>query len=85
MDLTVTEVRSRGVITIPKTVRDANNIQDGQQYVVHDLGQGTLLLSPRKPQVDTLCNDLRDELLARGASLEGMLEELRQIRETEGA
>ena len=85
MSIPTTEVRARGVLTIPKAVREANKIQDGQQYTVHDLGNGTLLLSPRLSQIDSLCDDLRDRLLARGATLEGMLEELQRMRESPDA
>jgi bifunctional DNA-binding transcriptional regulator/antitoxin component of YhaV-PrlF toxin-antitoxin module len=84
MAVPTTGVRARGVVTIPKSVREANNIRDGQQYSVHDLGDGKLLFSPRPSQMDALCDDLRDSLLARGATLEGMLEELRRMREPAG-
>jgi AbrB family looped-hinge helix DNA binding protein len=85
MAVPTTEVRARGVITIPKSVREANGIRDGQQYSVHDLGDGALLLSPRVSEIDSLCNDLRDRLLARGASLDEMLAELRRMRESSDA
>jgi AbrB family looped-hinge helix DNA binding protein len=81
MSADTVEVRSRGLVTIPKAIREANNIQEGQQYSVQDLGQGVLLFSPRVSQINAICNDLRDTLLQRGATLEGMLAELRRIRE----
>lgn len=85
MSIPTTEVRTRGVITIPKAVRESNNIKDGQQYSVFDLGEGNLLLSPLVSQIDALCDNLRDHLLARGANLEDMLTELQRMRENENA
>ena len=85
MEAPTAEVAKRGVLTIPKSIRDANQIHEGQQYSVHDLGEGVLLLSPRVSKIETMCDDLRDKLLARGSSLEQMLEDLRLIREEEVA
>jgi len=85
MEAPTVEIAKRGVLTIPKSIRDANKIQEGQQYSVYDLGEGVLLLSPRVSQIDAMCDALRDKLLARGASLEQMLEDLRRIREGEDA
>ena len=81
----IVEIAQRGQITIPKTVRDKHNIQEGQKYAVHDLGEGVLLLSPHQPRLVAMCNELRDTLLDRGASLEAMLAELRRMRENENA
>ncbi len=72
----IVEIAQRGQITIPKPLRDKNNIQEGQMYAVHDLGEGVLLLSPRPSQIVEMCNELRDTLLERGATLEAMLAEL---------
>ena len=44
---------------------------------------GVLLLSPTKSRVDALCDQLREGLLAEGASLEEMLAELRQRRQAD--
>jgi bifunctional DNA-binding transcriptional regulator/antitoxin component of YhaV-PrlF toxin-antitoxin module len=85
METPTVEVAKRGVVTIPKSIRDANKIQEGQQYSVHDLGEGVLLFSPRISQIDAMCDDLRTKLIARGASLEQMLEDLRRHREGAGA
>lgn len=81
MTAETTEVRSRGVVTIPKAIRDSNRIQEGQRYTVHDLGKGNLLLSPRESQIHSMCDTLRERLEANGATLELMLEELRKYRE----
>jgi AbrB family looped-hinge helix DNA binding protein len=53
------EVSKRGGITIPKPLRDASGIQEGQQYSFHDLGGGALLLSPRPSDVTRMRHALR--------------------------
>ena len=79
----MTEVSKHGLITIPKPIREANNIHEGQQYGICSLGNGVLLLSPRVSQAEQMCDDLLGKLSSRGASLEEMLEELRRTREGE--
>ena len=83
MSVLTARVRSRGLVTIPKAIREANNIHEGQQVGVHDLGQGVLVFRPPASAVNATGNDLRDTLLQRGATLEGMLAELRHIREAD--
>lgn len=73
----------RGQVTIPKTLREQHQWDTGQQFSVLDL-DGVVIMTPRKSKVDTLVNQLRDDLLSEGATLETMLTELRQLRETHG-
>ena len=74
------ELAQRGQVTIPKTRRDQYKWDVGQQFTLLDL-DGLVIMSPRKSQVDALANQLRDDLLGEGATLEAMLAELRQSRE----
>jgi len=74
------EVAQRGQVTLPKALRDAYRIETGQRFTILDLG-GVFLLSPTESRVDVLCDQLREGLVAEGASLEGMLAELRQRRQ----
>jgi len=80
-NLTV-ELAQRGQVTIPKHLREQHKWETGQQFTVIDL-EGAVVLSPKVSKVDALANQLRDDLLKEGATLEEMLAELRQIRETE--
>ena len=81
MAVPTVEVAKRGQITLPKKLRDRNHIEEGQRYTCHDLGNGVLLLSPHPSRIDALCDELRDGLLSKGATLEEMLAELRRLRE----
>jgi bifunctional DNA-binding transcriptional regulator/antitoxin component of YhaV-PrlF toxin-antitoxin module len=74
------ELAQRGQVTIPKSLREQYHWDTGQQFSIIDLG-GVVVSSPRESKVVALANQLRDDLLADGATLEEMLAELRQYRE----
>jgi AbrB family looped-hinge helix DNA binding protein len=73
----------RGLITIPKTLREAYGLQPGDALTLLDLG-GVLVLSPKPSQVDELADRIAAELQAKGESLESMLQALREERERYG-
>jgi len=74
------ELAQRGQVTIPKSLREQYNWETGQQFSIIDLG-GVVVMSPRTSKVVALANQLRDDLIKDGATLEDMLAELRRIRE----
>ena len=78
------EVARRGQITIPKNVRDALHIEEGQKYGLRTLEGGVLVLTPRHGRATAALKQLRNELLNKGASLDEMLAELRRMREADG-
>ena len=73
------QVAQRGLLTLPKELRQAHNIQPGQQMTLLDL-DGVFVLSPQPSQVDALADRLADELAGRGETLESMLQTLREVR-----
>ena len=73
------QVAQRGLVTLPKEVRQAHNIQPGQQMTLLDL-DGVFVLSRRSSQVDALADRIADELADRGETLESMLQTLREMR-----
>ncbi len=75
------QVAQRGVITLPKRLREAYNIKTGDILTVIDLGEGKFLLSCMPSRVDELLDDLRTDLEAEGETLESMLKQLRAKRE----
>jgi bifunctional DNA-binding transcriptional regulator/antitoxin component of YhaV-PrlF toxin-antitoxin module len=77
------EMAQRGQVTIPKPLREQHRWETGQQFSILDLG-GVVVMSPRESKIDALANQLRDDLLMDGATLEDMLVELRRLREAEG-
>lgn len=73
------QVAQRGLVTLPKEVRQAHNIQPGQQMTLLDL-DGVFVLSRRPSQVDALADRIADELAERGETLESMLKTLQEVR-----
>ena len=73
----------RGVLTLPKPIREKYHLKEGDVLTLIDL-DGVLLLSPRQSRIDALADRIARELQARGETLEGMLRALRQERERYG-
>ncbi|MBX3038573.1 MAG: AbrB/MazE/SpoVT family DNA-binding domain-containing protein [Anaerolineales bacterium] len=74
------QVVRRGIITLPKELREHNNIEEGDMLTLIDLGDGVVVISPRRSRVDELANKLAKEWQDSGESLESMLTTLREVR-----
>jgi AbrB family looped-hinge helix DNA binding protein len=74
------QVVRRGVITLPKELRDHNNIVEGDVLTLIELGDGVVVMSPRRSRVDEIANKLAKEWKDSGESLESMLSTLREVR-----
>jgi len=81
MEDTITiQVARRGLVTLPKALRQAYSIQEGDQLTLLDLG-GVFVLSPRRSEIDRIADQLRTTLVEKGESLESMLQALREARQ----
>lgn len=74
------QVSQRGVIILPKSLRDAYNLKPGDTLTILDLG-GSIMLTPGRSTLDELANEINQALTERGETLESMLEALREERE----
>lgn len=74
------QLAQRGVIVLPKKLRDKYNLKPGDSITIIDL-DGTLVLSPGRSKIDALADDIRQALVERGETLESMLKALREERE----
>jgi AbrB family looped-hinge helix DNA binding protein len=74
------QVVRRGIITLPKELRDHNNIEEGDMLTLIDLGDGVVVMSPQRSRVDEIANKLAKEWQDSGESLESMLNTLREVR-----
>jgi AbrB family looped-hinge helix DNA binding protein len=74
------QVVRRGVITLPKELRDHNKIEEGDTLTLTDLGDGVVVMSPRRSRVDDIADKLAKEWQTSGESLESMLTTLREVR-----
>lgn len=74
------QVVRRGIITLPKELRDHNNIEEGDTLTLIDLGDGMVLMRPGRSRVDEIADKLAREWQDSGESLESMLTTLREVR-----
>ena len=74
------QVVRRGIITLPKELREHNSIEEGDMLTLIDLGDGVVVISPQRSRVDEIANKLAREWQDSGESLESMLSTLREVR-----
>ena len=74
------KVLRRGVITLPKALREHNRIEEGDRCSLQNLGDGVIIMHCRRSRVNEIANELADELHASGETLESMLSALREVR-----
>lgn len=73
------QVAQRGLITLPKALRETYGISPGDTLTLLDLG-GVFVLAPRPSEVDAIADRLADRWKAQGETLETMLQALREER-----
>ena len=83
-DTTIIRVAQRGVVTLPKSLREAYGLEAGDLLTVLDLG-GVFVISPRQSEIDALADRITKNLKTKGETLESMLQVLRDERENYGA
>ena len=79
-DTTIVRMAQRGVVTLPKSLRQNYNLRPGDNFTLLDLG-GVFILSPRRSEIDSLADRLTQALTEQGETLETMLQALREERE----
>ena len=83
-DTMTVQIAQRGVITLPKSLREAYQLGAGDELTLIDLG-GVFVLSRRRSQIDELADGIAQALMERGETLESMLQALRESRDKYGA
>jgi bifunctional DNA-binding transcriptional regulator/antitoxin component of YhaV-PrlF toxin-antitoxin module len=78
------QIAQRGLVTIPKALRDAYNLKTGDTLTMLDLG-GVFVISPRSSQVDQLADEISRSFQEADETLESMLSALREARESYSA
>ena len=84
MDTITLQIAQRGVLVLPKPLREAYNLQAGDSITLLDLG-GVFVLSPHHSEIDRLATQITETLTKRGETLESMLQSLREQREKYGS
>jgi len=82
-DTIALKLGQRGVLTLPKTIRETYGIETGDEFTLLDLG-GVFVISPRRSEIDVLANQITEALVNQGETLETMLLALREEREQYG-
>lgn len=81
MDTMTVQIRRRGVITIPASLRRRYDLDEGETLTLVDLGNGALLFTPQVSRVAQLGNKVAQLIEEEGVSLEEMLQTLDEERE----
>ena len=80
--MTTVKIRRKGTITIPAKLRKEYKLEEGQTLTVIDLGESTILLTPKVSQVDKLANQIAEKFKDESITLEDLLQALNEIRKT---
>ena len=79
MDVTV-QVRQRGSLTLPASLRERYKIKPGDTFRILDL-DGILILTPMLPMVPELAREIERARIEAGLNVEDMLAALQEQRE----
>lgn len=74
------QVRQRGTLTLPSTLREKYGIQPGDTFSLVDL-DGIFVLTPMVPMVPELAREIERLRQAAGLTVEDLLTGLREQRE----
>jgi len=76
----ITEIRARGQLTIPKKIREAVHLEEGQAVIVIPVGD-SIIITPKRLELDEARRLLRKILKESGFSIEELLAGLKEERE----
>jgi len=74
-------LRDRGVLTLPKSLRDKYDLDEGDALHLVDAG-GAFVLTPMQPMVPSLSNKIEELREETGLSVEELLSRLQDERAT---
>lgn len=77
------QMAQRGVITIPRSLRESYGLKPGDTLTLLDLG-GVLVLSPQRSEIDAIADRIARQWAEQGETLESMLQALREERDRRG-
>ena len=73
------KLRNRGVLTLPKSLRDKYDLGEGDALHLVDVG-GAFVLTPMQPMVPSLSRKIEEVREESGLSIEGLLTRLQEGR-----
>lgn len=75
------QLRKRGVLTLPKSLRETHGLEEGDPLHLVDAGGGTVVMTPMQPMVPELAEEIAAIRRAEGLSMDAVLQGLREQRE----
>ncbi len=77
----VTEIKSRGQLTIPKKIREISHLEEGQIVSIIPIGD-SVIITPKRLELDEARRQIRKILKESGLSIEDILDGIKEERET---
>ncbi len=78
--MTTLQIRGKGTITLPASLRKKYKLEEGEVLTIIDLGEGTILLKPMVSQVNKLSNRIAKRLKEENITLDDLLQVLDEER-----
>ena len=75
------QLRDKGVMTLPMSLRRKYKMRSGDVFAVSDLGEGIFMITPKTSRVAALGDEVAGILQAEGVTVEEMLDGLDEERE----
>jgi AbrB family looped-hinge helix DNA binding protein len=76
----VAEIKSRGQLTIPKKIRNASHLEEGQVVSIIPVGD-SVIVTPKRLELDEARRQIKKIIKASGLSEEALLAGLKEERE----
>lgn len=76
----VAEIKSRGQLTIPKKIREASRLEEGETVSIIPVGD-SIIITPKRLELDEARKQLRKILKGSGLSVEELLGGIKEERE----
>ena len=75
------QLRRKGILTLPVSLRRKYNLDENDVFTLEDLGNGSFLLIPQVSKVARLGDRVAEVMAEEGVTLEDMLEALDEERQ----
>jgi AbrB family looped-hinge helix DNA binding protein len=76
----ISEVKSRGQLTIPKKIRAMSHLEEGQVVSIIPVGD-SVIITPKRLELDEARREIKKIVKAAGLSVEDLLAGLKEERE----
>lgn len=74
------EIKARGQLTIPKKIREASHLEEGQSVTIIPVGD-SIIITPRRLEIEEARRQIRRILKAARLSAEEIMSGLKEERE----